>query len=353
MLNGALLVRCSRDLIKYSQCLSLGAMLGIPFYGCKDMEPKELDLNEEWYNFKSPTGLAYNHLLLAHWFALPCFARTSLRTEIVLNATMCASIDALSTTAAFMAPILNLVVQSPLVLFAVQERFHLVILVDIRHRLVHEMIKLSPSLGKDNLGLPVDQARLLAVYNFWVVLLASICCQCPLAMVDRGGGGSFVNCVTTVWFFCMCCCFSWFNVCTWFCCAWNCARPTSSWPSYRGNGSRPSDLHHVVLLYHDCQPSDLRCIGRDRYISAYTYLFSPDCKIFMEMVQEVAESQRTKDENKDASAAAGLLEKLSVEDKKSEEKAKDGVSLEAKEESEIEPGKTDADSKGEEPVSST
>ncbi|KAG5567031.1 hypothetical protein RHGRI_002559 [Rhododendron griersonianum] len=73
----------------------------------------------------------------------------------------------------------------------------------------------------------------------------------------------------------------------------------------------------------------------------------------MEMVQEVAESQRTKDENKDASATAGLLEKLSVEDKKSEEKAKDGGSLEAKEESEIEPGKTDADSKGEEPVSST
>ncbi|KAI8574038.1 hypothetical protein RHMOL_Rhmol01G0323300 [Rhododendron molle] len=150
------------------------------------------------------------------------------------------------------------------------------------------MIKLSPSLGKDNLGLPVDQACLLAVYNFWVVLLASICCRCLIG--NDGGGGSFVNCFTRVWF-------STFQL--------------------------------------------------------YTYLFSPDCKIFMEMVQEVAKSQRTKDENKDASAAAGLLEKLSVEDKKSEEKAKDGRSLEAKEESEIEPGKTDTGSKGEEPVSST
>ena len=35
----------------------------------------------------------------------------------------------------------------------------------------------------------------------------------------------------------------------------------------------------------------------------------------MEMFQEVAESQQNKEENKDASAAAGLLEKLSVEEK--------------------------------------
>ncbi|KAI8023539.1 hypothetical protein LOK49_LG03G00827 [Camellia lanceoleosa] len=42
-------------------------------------------------------------------------------------------------------------------------------------------------------------------------------------------------------------------------------------------------------------------------------------KTFMEMFQEVAESQQKKEENKDASAAAGLLEKLSVEDEKAAE----------------------------------
>ncbi|XP_009594222.1 ran-binding protein 1 homolog b-like [Nicotiana tabacum] len=46
-----------------------------------------------------------------------------------------------------------------------------------------------------------------------------------------------------------------------------------------------------------------------------------NCKAFMETFQEVAESQKKKGENEDASNAAGLLEKLSVEDKKSEEKS--------------------------------
>lgn len=43
----------------------------------------------------------------------------------------------------------------------------------------------------------------------------------------------------------------------------------------------------------------------------------------MQMFQEVAvaESQKLKEENKDASAAAGLLEKLSVDEKKTEDKA--------------------------------
>ena len=40
----------------------------------------------------------------------------------------------------------------------------------------------------------------------------------------------------------------------------------------------------------------------------------------MEMVQEVAESQGKKEENKDATATAGLLEKLSVEESKSDGK---------------------------------
>lgn len=73
----------------------------------------------------------------------------------------------------------------------------------------------------------------------------------------------------------------------------------------------------------------------------------------METFTEVAESQQKKEENKDASAAAGLLEKLSVEDNRSEEKAKDVGSPEAEDSSKIEPGKTDADPNGEETVSST
>ncbi|KAJ8553055.1 hypothetical protein K7X08_020448 [Anisodus acutangulus] len=45
-----------------------------------------------------------------------------------------------------------------------------------------------------------------------------------------------------------------------------------------------------------------------------------NCKSFMEMFQEVAESQK-KQESEDGSTAAGLLEKLSVEDKNSEDKS--------------------------------
>ncbi|KAK4764503.1 hypothetical protein SAY87_013941 [Trapa incisa] len=45
-----------------------------------------------------------------------------------------------------------------------------------------------------------------------------------------------------------------------------------------------------------------------------------NCKSFMETFQEIAESQKTKEENKDAAATAGLLEKLTVEEKGSEVK---------------------------------
>lgn len=71
----------------------------------------------------------------------------------------------------------------------------------------------------------------------------------------------------------------------------------------------------------------------------------------METFQEVAESQKKKVENKDASAAAGLLEKLSVEDEKkaedkSEDKAED-TPVKSKEEDkpEGEAGKSDAEKK--------
>ncbi|XP_022150930.1 ran-binding protein 1 homolog b-like [Momordica charantia] len=74
-----------------------------------------------------------------------------------------------------------------------------------------------------------------------------------------------------------------------------------------------------------------------------------NCKTFMETFQEVAESQMKKEENKDASAAAGLLEKLSVEEeKKAEDKSEDkseDTPAKSKEEDtpEGEPGKSDAE----------
>lgn len=53
--------------------------------------------------------------------------------------------------------------------------------------------------------------------------------------------------------------------------------------------------------------------------------FLADCKTFMETFTEVAESQKKKEENKDAASAAGLLEKLTVEEKATEDKAGEDV----------------------------
>ncbi|KAG8504233.1 hypothetical protein CXB51_002607 [Gossypium anomalum] len=50
-----------------------------------------------------------------------------------------------------------------------------------------------------------------------------------------------------------------------------------------------------------------------------------NCKIFMETVQDVAESQGKKEENKDATVTADLLDKLSVGESKSDGKAEDTV----------------------------
>ncbi|XP_022754392.1 putative RNA polymerase II subunit B1 CTD phosphatase RPAP2 homolog isoform X2 [Durio zibethinus] len=59
-----------------------------------------------------------------------------------------------------------------------------------------------------------------------------------------------------------------------------------------------------------------------------------NCKAFVEMFQEVAKSQKLKEENEDGSAAAGLLEKLSIEEKKIEGKAQEEKAVAAKEETE-------------------
>lgn len=55
-----------------------------------------------------------------------------------------------------------------------------------------------------------------------------------------------------------------------------------------------------------------------------------NCKSFMEMFQEVAESQKKQEENKDASAAAEALEKLNVGEEKSEVKASEAEASPAK-----------------------
>ncbi|KAL9317701.1 hypothetical protein ACSQ67_014218 [Phaseolus vulgaris] len=75
-----------------------------------------------------------------------------------------------------------------------------------------------------------------------------------------------------------------------------------------------------------------------------------NCKSFMETFQEVAESQKTEDDN-ESSAAAGLIEKLSVEEKtekkEAEEKSDDKTEIESEKES-----KAVEDKKAEEPASS-
>lgn len=57
----------------------------------------------------------------------------------------------------------------------------------------------------------------------------------------------------------------------------------------------------------------------------------------METFQGVAESQKSKEENQDASAAADALDKLSVEEKKTVEEGEPAVAEES--------NKTDAESK--------
>lgn len=69
----------------------------------------------------------------------------------------------------------------------------------------------------------------------------------------------------------------------------------------------------------------------------------------METFQEIAESQQKKGENKDASAAAGLLETLSVEEKKTEDKAEEEPAKVKKEdEPKGEPEKSEAEKKNDE-----
>lgn len=81
-----------------------------------------------------------------------------------------------------------------------------------------------------------------------------------------------------------------------------------------------------------------------------------NCKTFMDMFQEVAESQKKQEDNEDASATAEALEKLSVGEEKSKDKtSEEEVAAPAKEAvasaavTEPEPKKDDVEKKVEEP----
>ncbi|XP_031375631.1 ran-binding protein 1 homolog c-like isoform X2 [Punica granatum] len=72
-----------------------------------------------------------------------------------------------------------------------------------------------------------------------------------------------------------------------------------------------------------------------------------NCKTFMEMVTEIAESQKKKEENMDATSAAGLIEKLTVQEKATVDKAGEDVPAAGKEESKYDPRKADVEKKSE------
>ncbi|KAK8581426.1 hypothetical protein V6N13_144452 [Hibiscus sabdariffa] len=122
-------------------------------------------------------------------------------------------------------------------------------------------------------------------------------------------------------------------------CANHLVLPTMTVQEHAGNDK--SCLWHAADFADGELKDELFCI---RFQSV------ENCKTFMEMFEEVAESQKSKVENNDASAAAESLEKLSVEEKKA------GEAVAAKEEKETEvenTGKPDSEKKEEETASST
>uniref|UniRef100_A0A6M2ET60 RanBD1 domain-containing protein n=1 Tax=Populus davidiana TaxID=266767 RepID=A0A6M2ET60_9ROSI len=103
-------------------------------------------------------------------------------------------------------------------------------------------------------------------------------------------------------------------------CANHLVLPTMSVQEHAGN--EKSCVWHATDFADGELKDELFCI---RFASI------ENCKTFMEMFQEVAESQKS-EENKDATAAADALDKLSVEEKETEEKAVEESPAAAKEE---------------------
>ncbi|KAL4279059.1 hypothetical protein GQ457_03G043540 [Hibiscus cannabinus] len=126
-------------------------------------------------------------------------------------------------------------------------------------------------------------------------------------------------------------------------CANHLVLPTMTVQEHAGNDK--SCLWHAADFADGELKDELFCI---RFPSV------ENCKTFMEMFEEVAESQKSKVENNDASVAAESLEKLSVEEKKGEDKAGEAVAAKEEKETEVEKtGKSDSEKKEEETASST
>ncbi|KAJ6895061.1 ran-binding protein 1 [Populus alba x Populus x berolinensis] len=121
-------------------------------------------------------------------------------------------------------------------------------------------------------------------------------------------------------------------------CANHLVLPTMSVQEHAGNDK--SCVWHATDFADGELKDELFCI---RFASV------ENCKTFREMFQEVAESQESKEENKDATVVADALEKLSVEGKKTEENAGEEAPAATKNEE----TKTDTDKKGEKPAPST
>ncbi|CAH1439115.1 unnamed protein product [Lactuca virosa] len=129
-------------------------------------------------------------------------------------------------------------------------------------------------------------------------------------------------------------------------CANHLVLPTTSVQEHAGNDK--SCVWHAADFSDGELKDELFCI---RFGSV------DNCKKFMETVEEVAESQQPeKEENKDASNAAGLLENLTVKDKTEEGKEVKEASADAPKKEEKEPEKAaESEEKKEEasPASST
>ncbi|KAE8656870.1 Ran-binding protein 1-like protein b [Hibiscus syriacus] len=126
-------------------------------------------------------------------------------------------------------------------------------------------------------------------------------------------------------------------------CANHLVLPTMTVQEHAGNDK--SCLWHAADFSDGELKDELFCI---RFASV------ENCKTFMEMFQEVAELQKPNEENKDASAAAESLEKLSVKEKKAEDKAGKAVATnEGKETKAYDTDKADIEKKDGEATSST
>ncbi|XVF76848.1 hypothetical protein PTKIN_Ptkin13bG0300000 [Pterospermum kingtungense] len=119
-------------------------------------------------------------------------------------------------------------------------------------------------------------------------------------------------------------------------CANHLVHPTTSVQEHAGNDK--SCVWHATDFADGELKEEMFCI---RFASV------ENCKTFMEMVQEAAESQGKKEENKDAAATAGLLEKLSVEESKSDSKEEEKATVSEDKEAKEDKAKTEEDKKDE------